>query len=67
MAQAEGDRLLNFLASMPGGNCTASSRAVVRHVMLATRGRMMACGNYCDIRSKHLGGGVYRLTLEVVR
>lgn len=61
---AEADRLLGFLAGMPGGNCTASSRAVVREVMLQTGGRMMAAGHLYDLRSRPLGGGVYRLTLE---
>lgn len=66
-AEQEAQRLLNFLAAMPQGNCTASSRSVVRAAMLATGGRMMACGYYHDVKSKHLGGGVYRLTLERIR
>jgi hypothetical protein len=64
VVKTEANRLLNFLASMPQGNCTASSREVVRAVMLQTGGRMMACGSYFDVKAKALGGGVYRLTLE---
>ncbi len=63
-AHNEAQRLLNFLAGMPQGNCTASSRAVVREVMLITGGNLFACGHYHDVISKHLGGGVYRLTLK---
>lgn len=63
-AQQESDRLLNFLAGMPGGNCTASSSKVVREMMLQTGGRMMARGDLWDLRSESLGGGVYRMTLR---
>ena len=62
--RAEANRLLNFLAGMPYGNCTASSRDVLRDVMLQTGGRLMARGELYDIQSKTLGGGVYRLTLK---
>jgi hypothetical protein len=60
----EADKLLNFLAGMPSGNCTASSNKVVREVMLQTGGQMLACGYLWDIKSKSLGGGVYKLTLS---
>ncbi len=63
-AEQEAARLLNFLAGMPHGNATASSRAVVRAAMLQTGGRLLACGHDHDVIAKHLGGGVYRLTLE---
>lgn len=61
---AEANRILNFLAGMPTGNATASSRAVVRDIMLQTGGNMMACGHYYDVKSRSLGGGVYRMTLK---
>ena len=60
----ESRRLLNFLAGMPSGNCTASSAKVVREMMLQTGGRMLACGDLWDLQSKALGGGVYRMTLS---
>ncbi len=55
--------ILNHLASMPErGNATCERREL-REIMLQTGGKMMACGRYYDIRAKHLGAGVYRLTL----
>lgn len=66
-ASAEANRVLNFLAGMPQGNATASSRAAVREIMLTTGGRMLACGYQYDVKSKSLGGGVYRITLEAVK
>lgn len=66
-ATSEADRILNFLAGCPSGNATASSRAVVRAIMLQTGGRMLACGYDFDVKSRPLGGGVYRITLEATR
>lgn len=63
-AKQESERLLNFLAGMPRGNCTASSSNVVREMMLQTGGRMMASGDLWDLRYESLGGGVYRMTLR---
>ena len=63
-AKAAADRILNFLAKMPAGTATADGRAVVRAVMLQTGGTMMACGEYFDVRSRSLGGGVYQITLK---
>src|SRR5665213_2617769 len=60
----EPDRLLDFLAGQPSGNCIASSSAVVREMMLQTGGWMMACGEMYDIQSQPLPGGVYRITLS---
>lgn len=58
----EVDRLLNFLAGMPKGNA-ATTRSVVTALMLKTGGSMTAQGCLYDIRSRPLGGGVYRLSL----
>jgi hypothetical protein len=63
-AKQESEELLNFLAGLPSGNCTASSSEVVREMMLQTGGWMMARGEMYDIRSTALGGGVYRMTLK---
>ncbi len=65
-ASAEAKRLLNFLAAAPHGIATAESKAVVRQVMLSTGGRLLAYGSDHDIIAKHLGGGVYRVTLSRV-
>lgn len=62
--KAEANRIMNFLAGLPHGNASASSRAVVREIMLQTGGSMMAAGNLYDVKAKSLGGGVYRMTLE---
>lgn len=63
-AKSEANGILSYLAGMPSGNATASSRAVVREIMLSTGGRLLACGYDHDIVSKPLGGGVYRITLR---
>lgn len=62
----EVDRILNFLASMPGGNATCE-RAALREIMLQTGGSMLARGQLYDIKKESLGAGVYRLTLELTR
>ncbi len=60
----EENSILNHLASIPKyGNATATS-SQVRAIMLSTGGWIMACGNLYDIKTKRLGGGVYRLSLE---
>lgn len=64
VARQESERLLNFLAGLPSGNCVASSPKVVREMMLQTGGWMMACGEMYDIHSEALGGDVYRMTLK---
>lgn len=62
---SETHSILNHLASMPRyGNATAT-HAQVREIMLQTGGWMMACGSLYDIKSKHLGGGIYRLSLKL--
>lgn len=60
----ESERLLNFLAGLPSGNCVASSAKVVREIMLRTGGTMMAHGDLFDVRSESLGGDVHRMTLR---
>lgn len=60
----ESERLLNFLAGLPSGNCVASSAKVVREIMLQTSGTMMAHGHLWDVHSQALGGDVHRMTLR---
>lgn len=64
--KSEANQILNALAKNPRGVATASSRRVVREIMLQTGGRMLACGQDHDVISKSLGGGVYRITLRNV-
>ena len=60
----EATRALNFLALTPDfGNITVE-RVDLRAIMLLTGGTMMARGYLYDIVSKHLGAGVYKLTLK---
>jgi hypothetical protein len=61
--KAEAERILNFLAYLPQGQAAAPSNAVVREIMLQTGGSMLANGCQYDVKSKSLGGGVYRITL----
>ena len=64
--QQEADRILNFLVGYAGGNSTTTSK-VLRKMLMDTGGRMFANGEYCDIRSKNLGAGVYRVYLTVAK
>lgn len=48
------------------GNCRQTlTRAQLKETLLATDGRILACGNLWSIKSKHLGVGVYEVTLKV--
>lgn len=59
----EANKVLDFLASMPTGH-TTTTKAIVREVLLATGGQMMACGELFNIKPKRIGAGVYELRLE---
>jgi hypothetical protein len=61
--KAEVHRQLNFLASMPRGH-TTMDRDDTRELLLETGGTMLACGTLYDIETKHLGAGVYRVSLK---
>ena len=39
------------------------TRKQLRETLLDTDGYVMACGRLWDIKSKHLGAGVYRISL----
>ena len=49
---------------MPGLAHTTMDRKDLRELLLATGGQALSCGRLYDIKSKHLGAGVYRVTLE---
>lgn len=59
----EARRQLNFLASLPSGNTTVA-KDDLRDILMETGGNMLARGRLYDIHSKHLGAGIYRLTLK---
>jgi len=59
----ETTRQLNFLASLPSGNTTMSRREL-KEMLLETGGMVMARGELYDIATKHLGAGVYRVSLK---
>jgi len=46
------------------GNTTTMTRKQLRETLLATAGKCMAQGRMCDVTSKHLGAGVYRVWLQ---
>ncbi len=56
---------LNHLASMPDFGSTTVEKADLKAIMLQTGGTMMARGLLYDIVSKHLGAGVYKLSLKL--
>ena len=58
------DRLLNFLASMPGLGHTTVPTKVVRALLLKTDGQIMARGRLWEITAKSLGAGVYRVSTK---
>jgi hypothetical protein len=61
--QAEAERTLRFLAGSPSGQITVT-REVARTVLLRTDGQMIVGSYLLDIAAKHLGAGVYRLSLR---
>jgi hypothetical protein len=43
---------------------TTMTRKDLKETLLATDGWVLSCGEIFDIKSKHLGAGVYRISLE---
>ena len=43
---------------------TTMARKELKETLLATEGWIMVMGYICDIRSKHLGAGVYKVWAE---
>ena len=60
---AEAQRVLNFLASMHLANSTVT-RAVLQEMLLSTDGQMFKNGELHDIKSKHIGAGIYKVWTE---
>lgn len=61
----EQGRQLNFLCGSPKYGHTTMLIDDLRQVLLETGGNVMACGYLWDIKSKHLGAGVYKVSLEL--
>ena len=57
------DRKTLTLWSSSDANITLT-RAELRAFLLKTDGWIMRDGRLCDIKSRHLGAGVYRVTAE---
>jgi hypothetical protein len=56
-------RILNFMASAgPYANTTVTAEDL-RAIMLSCGGNIMTRGRLWDLKSKHLGAGVYKLTI----
>jgi hypothetical protein len=51
-----------FCYSAPGYTSTLT-RKQLKETLLATDGRVFCQGMMCDIKSKHIGAGVYRVWL----
>ena len=49
----------------PGQGHTTMTRAELRETLLATGGQVLARGNLWEVAAKHLGAGVYRVTLRL--
>lgn len=60
----EVERVLDYLASTPVYGNTTVTRAVLRALLLKTDGWIMSHGYQWNIVSKHVGAGIYRVTLE---
>lgn len=55
---------LNFLASLPDVGNTVMEKDELKEMLLQTGGTLMARGCLYNIVSKHLGAGVYRVSLK---
>lgn len=49
---------------VPGNIQQTMTRKELKETLLATDGWVMACGYLWDVKSKHLGAGVYSIRLE---
>ena len=54
----------NILNSLASGLTTTCNKKELKSLLESTGGWMMVQGYGCDIRSKHLGVGVYRVWTE---
>lgn len=60
----EASRILDAFCAMPLFRTTCTT-AVLRRLLLDNDGQVLARGRLSDIKSKHLGAGVYRVWLDV--
>lgn len=61
------DRAWTNFCSAPGNFTTTFTRKQLKEFLLASNGRIFAWGNIWDVKSKHLGAGVYRVSVERAR
>lgn len=63
------EKLVNHLHenhyTMPTIAISTLTRQELRSTLLATDGMVLACGRSWDIKSKHLGAGVYQIKLQL--
>ncbi len=46
------------------GNTTTMEKKELKQFLRSNGGAAMACGYLCDVKTEHLGAGVYRVWLE---
>lgn len=51
--------------TVPGQGFTTMTRAELRDTLLATDGQVLVRGNLWEVVGKHLGAGVYRVSLRL--
>jgi hypothetical protein len=56
--------LPNHFYTMPNVANTTMDKKDLKEVLLSTGGFILACGRLYDIKSKHLGVGVYKVWLK---
>jgi hypothetical protein len=60
----EANKIIDNLVAFPRDARPTTTRKVLKNILLGTEGWIMAHGLQYDIRSEHIGAGVYRLRLE---
>lgn len=60
----EANRIIDYLVSVPRFGKTTTDRKTLRSMLLGSDGWIMARGLIWDIRSKHVGAGIYQVWLE---
>ena len=58
------NRLHDIFYTMPNVANQTMTRKELKETLLDTGGKILACGRLRNIKSEHLGAGVYRVTLE---
>jgi hypothetical protein len=58
------EQVLNFLASTPLHGNSVVDRAVAREILSKTDAQVMANGTLWDVITKHVGAGMYRVSLR---